>query len=208
VKIGVIGAGWLGGTVAEAWVRAGHEVMFSSRHPGKHADVARRVGPTASAGSTRQAAEHGDVMLIAVPYRALAAVGEDLADVLVGKIVIDACNPYPGADPAELIREGEAEGVALASAGRLPGTRYVRCFSSVDATEIEASSEGRRREPLAVPLVSDDLQARELVADLVRDAGCVPVIVGGLADGRGFQRGGPAFRLHVGEVELRRRLGL
>lgn len=207
MKIGVIGAGWLGGTVAEAWTRHGHAVMFSSRHPDKYEDIARRAGPTASAGTTRAAAEHGEVVLIAVPYRALAGIGEELADALAGKIVIDACNPYSG-DPDALIREAETKGLALASAERLPGTRYVRCFSSVDATEIEASSTGRRREPLAVPLVSDDAEACDLVAGLVRDAGCAPVVVGGLANARGFQRGGPAFRLHVGEAELRRRLQL
>lgn len=207
MKIGVIGAGWLGGTVAELWADAGHEVMFSSRHPERYADVGRRLGSNASAGTTRQAAEHGDVILIAVPYRALADIGHELRTQLAGKIVIDACNPNNG-DPRAVVEEAERNGVAIASAERLPGTRFVRCFSSVDATQIEASGTGRRPEPLAVPLASDDDAALDLVEQLVVDAGCVPVAVGGLGHARGFQRGGPAFRVHVGEAELRRRLHL
>lgn len=186
MKIGIIGAGWLGGTVAERWVQRGHEVMFSSRHPEKYFNVARRIGPTASAGTTRQAATFGDAILIAVPFNALAQVGGELGDVLAGKLVIDATNPPPRDDAYGI-------GAALASAERLPGTRLVRGFSSVDATEIEASGLGRRPRVLAVPLASNDRAAMEVAAQLMRDAGCAPVIVGALADAEGFQRGGPAF---------------
>jgi predicted dinucleotide-binding enzyme len=206
MRIGIIGGGWLGGTVGHNWVEAGHEVLFSSRHPEQYAAMVRALGPRAAAGTPAEAAAFGEVVLIAVPYRALPAIGHELHDVLKDKIVLDACNPYPP-DPTPFRREIEAEGVALTSARLLPGTRLVRAFSAVDATDIGASAKGRR-ERLGVPLASDDPEAMRIAADLVRDAGCAPLEVGNLAAARCFQRGGPGFRANTSLPELRRLLAL
>jgi len=67
MRIGIIGAGSLGGTVGRLRVQAGHEVLFSSRHPDELGSVTRQLGPRASAGTPRQAAEFGPIVLIAVP---------------------------------------------------------------------------------------------------------------------------------------------
>ena len=206
MKIGIVGAGWLGGTVGKTWLKAGYEVLFSSRNPEKHLRAAGALGPLASGGTVEEAAAFGEIVLISVPYRALEALGQKLRVSLAGKIVLDACNPYQP-DPVALIREIEAEGVALASARLLPGVRLVRAFSAVDATAIEASAAGRG-ERLGVPLASNDPAAMRVAEDLVRDAGCEPVAVGDLDSARRFQRGGAGFRAHLGAAELRRALGL
>jgi len=206
MKIGIIGAGWLGGTVGKVWIKAGHQVLFSSRHPEKQQRVAAMLGPLASGGTVEEAAAFGAVVLISVPYRALEALGQALRAPLAGKIVLDACNPYQP-DPAALIREVEAEGVAEASARLLPGVRLVRAFSAVDATAIEASAAGRGQ-LLGVPLASNDSEALAVAGQLVRDAGCDPVTLGDLAAARRFQRGGAGFRAHLGAPALRRALGL
>jgi hypothetical protein len=206
MKIGIIGAGWLGGTVGRAWVKAGHEVLFSSRDPAKQQRAVEGLGPLASGGSVQEAAVFGEVVLISVPYRALQAVGRELEAALSRKIVLDACNPYPP-DPAELIRNVEAEGVALASARLLPSVRLVRAFSAVDATAVEASAAGRGQR-LAVPLASNDVGAMQTAEKLVRDAGCDPIATGDLSSARRFQRGGAGFRAHLGEADLRLALGL
>ena len=73
--IGIIGAGSLGGTVGRLWVQAGHEVLFSSRHPEEIVPMIRQLGPRASAGTPRQAAEFGSVLLFAVPRTLLQAAG-------------------------------------------------------------------------------------------------------------------------------------
>ena len=99
------------------------------------------------------------------------------------------------------------DGVALTSAKYLPGTRLVRAFSAVDATAVEASAR-RDHGKLGVPLAGNDAEAVEVAAQLVRDAGCEPVVVGTLAAARGFQRGGPGFRANTTAPELRRLLGL
>src|SRR4051812_37876244 len=98
LRIGIIAAGSLGGTVGRLRVKSGHEVLFSSRNPDELASITRELGPRASAGTPRQAAEFGTVLLIAVPYDALPQLGRELHDLLPGKIVLDACNPPPGSD--------------------------------------------------------------------------------------------------------------
>jgi predicted dinucleotide-binding enzyme len=206
LRIGVIGAGSLGGTVGGVWVKAGHEVLFSTRHPEELAPMVRELGPRARAGTARQAAQFGSVILFAVPYPALAALGRELQEDLRGKIVLDACNASAtAADPVS--REARANGVGVTSAKILPGTRLVRAFSAVDATAVE-SSFARQSEKLGVPLASDDAQALESAAQLVRDAGCEPVIVGNLSQGKSFERDGPGFRANTNARELRQLLGL
>jgi predicted dinucleotide-binding enzyme len=206
LRIGVIGAGSLGGTVGSVWVKAGHEVIFSTRHPEELAPMVRELGPRARAGTAQQAAQFGSVVLFAVPYSALAALGRELQEDLRGKIVLDACNASASASDA-LSREARANGVGVTSAKYLPGTRLVRAFSAVDATAVESSFEGRG-EKLGVPLAADDAEAFELAAQLVRDAGCEPVIVGSLARGKSFERGGPGFRANTNAPHLRTLLGV
>jgi hypothetical protein len=142
--------------------------------------------------------------LFAVPYEALPELGRDQKDAIRGKIVLDACNAW-GNTPIE--KEAEANGNGPTSVKLLPGTRLVRAFSAIDATQIAASFK-RQNEKLAVPLASDDADAMQIAAQLVRDAGCDPVIVGDLASGRKFERGTPGFRAHLTAAKLRQLLGL
>jgi 8-hydroxy-5-deazaflavin:NADPH oxidoreductase len=203
MRIGVIGAGWLGGTVGRLWVRSGHQVLFSSRHPERFANLARELGSRALTGSVADAAAFGPLVLIATPYAALPTIGRDHHKALQGKIVLDATNPSPS-DP--LGRDAGLDGVGQISARLLPGSRLVRVFGAVDASAIEASAAGRG-EPLAVPLAGDDPEAVETAILLVRDAGCEALLVGDLASARSFQRHGPGFRANTGLTRLRRLLG-
>jgi 8-hydroxy-5-deazaflavin:NADPH oxidoreductase len=210
-RIGVIGAGSLGGTVGRLWVQAGHEVMFSTRHPEELAPLVRQAGPRASAGTAEEAARFGSILLFAVPYDALEALGRDLHDLMRGKVVLDACNPS-AAHYEALARQTGSQSVAEISSKFLPDVRLVRAFSAVDATAVEASSKRRseplRSEPLGVPIASDDTGALQIAARLVRDVGCEPVITGNLASAASFQRSGPGFRANTDAVRLRQLLGL
>ncbi|RSC25221.1 NADP oxidoreductase [Pseudomonas putida] len=205
-RIGVIGAGSLGGTVGRLWVKAGHEVMFSSRNPDELQAMARQLGPRASVGLPMAAAEFGTVLLLAVPFEALPQVGRDLRNAYRGKIVLDATNPW-GANSSDVYREAREEGVAQTVVKYMPGARLVRAFSAVDATAVQASS-SRTSGRIGMPIASDDAEAMRVAAELVRDTGCDPVVVGNLAASASFQPGGPGFRAHLTAPELRRRLGL
>ena len=201
LRIGVIGAGSLGGAVGGNWVKAGHEVCFSSRHPEELSGMVGSLGPKASAGSVHDAAAFGSVVLLATPYDALPDLGRDLQDVWRGKIVLDATNPSLYG-VGQLTREAKSSGVGITSAQYLPGVRLVRAFNAVDASLIAASA-SRTSDKVAVPMASDDAEALRLAGTLVIDAGCVPLAIGDLRASNSFQQGAPGFRANTTLPELR-----
>jgi len=206
MKLGVIGSGRLGGTVGGLWVKAGHEVMFSARNLDGVKTLAGQLGPLARAGTPREAATFGEVVLIAVPYRALPQVGQDLAAELRGKIVLDSCNPIPARD-GEMAVPARAKGTGVASAEFLPGVRLVRAFNSVGHNTLRSEA-NRAGEKIAIPLAGDDAAALAVASRLVEDAGFEPVVVGSLADAKKFDAGTPVFGRAFTARDLRRMLGL
>src|SRR5690348_11374514 len=98
VKIGVIGSGNVGSNLGRVLANAGHQVMFSSRNLEHDKKLAAGVGKNARAGTPAEAAAFGDVLIFAVPYGALPDLGKSLDGALKGKIVLDACNPFPNRD--------------------------------------------------------------------------------------------------------------
>jgi 8-hydroxy-5-deazaflavin:NADPH oxidoreductase len=206
-KIGIIGAGHIGGTIGGLWVKSGHQVMFSSRHPEELKDLVSGLGALASAGTVAQAVAFGDVVFIAVPYGALPQIGKDYADALKGKIVLDACNAVAPRASAELVDEVERNGIGVTSQKYLPGTRVVRGFNTINYTIF--AREAHRPDPkLAVPIAGDDPAAIMTTRTLVQDAGFDPVVVGNLADARRFQRGQPGYGQAVSAAELKQKLSL
>ena len=206
MKIGVIGSGRVGGTVGELWVRAGHKVMFSSLDLEHDKALAARLGTGARAGTSKEAAAFGEVLLIAVPYAALPQVGRDLGDALKGKIVLDACNPIPARD-GEMAIEARAKGTGVASPQFLPGARLVRAFNCVGYTSMKSEAH-RAGEKLGIPLAGDDPAALKVAVRLVEDAGFEPVVVGGLARAKDFDAGTPIFGKAMTAAEVRRTLGI
>ena len=129
-RIGVIGSGHIGGTIGGLWAKAGHPVLFSSRHPEELKDLVTGLGPLAQAGTVAQAIAFGDALLIAVPYGAVPQIGQDYASVLKGKILLDACNAVPARD-GPVADEVERNGIGITSEKYLPGTRLVRAFNTL-----------------------------------------------------------------------------
>jgi predicted dinucleotide-binding enzyme len=206
LKIGVVGSGRIGGTLGGRWVKAGHEVMFSSLDLEHDMALAAGLGKSASAGSPRQAAAFGEVLLFSVPYSALPQLGRDLGEFIRGKVVLDTCNPFPGRD-GDMANEARVKGTGVVSPQYLPGARLVRAFNSVGAGSLQ--SEAHRADPkIAIALAADDQVAMQMAAHLVRDAGFEPVMVGGLARAKDFDPGAPAFGRAMTAAELRRTLGL
>ena len=206
LRIGVIGSGRVGGTVGTLWVKAGHEVMFSSLDIEHDRKLAASIGPGARAGTPKEAAAFGEVLFFAVPYAALPGLGRDLAAEFKGKIVLDASNPIPGRD-GDMAKEALAKGTGVASSEFLPGARIVRAYNEVGYTRMRDDAH-RAGERLGIPLAGDDAQAVKTASRLVRDAGHEPVVVGGLARAREFDYGTPVFGRPMTAAELRRALGL
>ena len=205
MKIGIIGTGHIGGTLAKLWVAAGHEVLLSSRHPDELKPLAKQLGPRARVGTPAEAAAFGDVVLVSVPYKALPQIGRDLKAELAGKIVLDTCNPYPGRD-GDMANDARKKGTGVASPELLPGTRLVRAFNAINAGSL--ASEAHRKPPLVgIPLASDDAEALKVAQRLVSDAGFDPVVVGGLARAKDFDVGAPVYTKLLTAAELRKALG-
>jgi predicted dinucleotide-binding enzyme len=188
MKIGIVGSGNVGGALGGVWVKKGHEVMFSSRNLENDKALAAKLGANARAGTPREAAAFGDVLMISVPYRSLPEVGKELGEVLKGKVVIDTCNPIPGRD-GDIATWARDKGAGLASAELLPGARLVRAFNAVGAGRMGSMHEQPGR--VGMPIASDDAQAVALASRLIRDVGFEPVLVGGLAMGKYLMPGTP-----------------
>jgi 8-hydroxy-5-deazaflavin:NADPH oxidoreductase len=206
LRIGVIGSGHIGGTIGGLWVKAGHPVLFSSRHPDELKDLVAGLGPLAHADTVAQAIAFGDVLFVAVPYGALPQLGQDYAGALKGKNMLDACNAVAARDGA-IADEVERNGIGITSQTYLSGTRLVRAFNTL--SYMIFAREANRPDPkLAIPIAGDDPEAVQVAAGLVRDAGFEPVVVGKLADARRFQRGESGYGQAVTAAELKQKLSL
>lgn len=206
IPIGTIGAGHIGGTIGGLWVKAGHPVMFSSRHPEELSDMVAQLGPLAKAGTVPQAIAFGEVVFMAVPYGAVPQISRDYAAAVKGKVLMDACNAVPGRD-GDVVAEVEKNGIGITTQKYFPGARVVRAFNTMSYMTFERAA--HRRPPLlAIPIAGDDPDALRIAAALVRDAGFDPVVVGRLADARRFQRGNPGYGQEVSAAELKQKLGL
>ena len=206
MRIGVIGSGHIGGTIGGLWVKAGHPVLFSSRHPEELKDLVAGLGANAQAGPVDQAIAFGEVLFIAVPYGALPQIGQTYGAALKGKIMLDACNAAAARDGA-IADEVERDGIGVTSQKYLSGTRLVRAFNTM--SYMIFAREANRADPkLAVPIAGDDAEAVQIAAGLVRDAGFDPVVVGKLTDASRFQRGGPGYGQPVSAAELKQKLSL
>lgn len=205
-RIGIIGSGHIGGTIGGLWIKKGHQVAFSSRHPDELKPMVAELGSLARAGTVEEAIAFGDVLFIAVPYGAVPQIGKDYSAAMKGKVMLDACNAVSARDGA-VADEAEQTGIGVTTQKYFPGVRIVRAFNTM--SYMIFAREANRPDPkLAVPIAGDDPQAVQIAAGLVRDAGFDPVVVGKLADARRFQRGQPGYGQPVSAAELKQKLSL
>ncbi len=178
VKIGTVGAGRIGGTLGRVWVKAGHPVMFSSRHPEKLKAMVDELGPLARAGTPEESIAFADVVLLAVPYHAMPQVAKDHGKALAGKaLVLDATNPFETRD-GEIGAKARQKGAGVAASELLPGVRLVRAFNAIGYAKMGEAHKRPAGERYGMPMAGDDAKALELAATLVREIGYEPVVVG------------------------------
>jgi predicted dinucleotide-binding enzyme len=202
LRIGIIGTGNIGGALARHWVNAGHEVLISSRHPEELQGLADELGPRATAGTPREAAEFGEVVLVSVPYGAMPQISEDFAALLAGKVVLDTGNPNARRD-GDIVAAALAKGTGVATQEFLPGALVVRAYNCIPAAAL-ANEANRRPARIAIPLGGDDQAALAVALRLVDDSGFDGVVVGSLATSRYFDLGQPLAGGNRSAEELRR----
>jgi len=181
MKIGILGAGNVGGTLGTRWAQGGHQVVFSSRDPGspQMKEVVAKAGNSSRAATVADTAASSEVIVISTPWKAthdaLAAAGD-----LSGKILIDLINPLlPDLSGLEV---GTTTSAAEMIAGWAPGARVVKAFNTIGfpvmADPVVAG------EPVVMFYCGDDAEAKSVVAQLATELGFNAVDAGALSQAR------------------------
>jgi predicted dinucleotide-binding enzyme len=207
MRIGIIGAGRIGGTLAKRFADAGHEVAVSNaRGPETLASLVEPLGDGARATIPAEAARFGEVVVVSVPF---GRYPEMPAEAVAGKVVIDTNNYYPQRDGhfEELDSDRTTSSELLQA--RLADARVVKAFNAIVWTRLR--DEGRPagdEERIGIPISGDDEEAKQTAAELIDQIGFDAVDAGTLAaGGRKHQAGGPAYTEGLPTAELRARLG-
>lgn len=177
MRVGIVGAGRIGGNCARLVAEAGHETRLSFARDRTRLDrLAAEIGAAASVGSPAEAVAFGEVVILSVPWSVLPEA-LDQAGSLRDKIVVDTTNQFgTGPMPAD------GQTAAQFNAARMPGARYTKSFNTLTSA-FQADAAGRTGAERVVQWIcGDDAAAKEVVARLVDDAGFQPVDLGGTAE--------------------------
>jgi predicted dinucleotide-binding enzyme len=206
MKIGIIGAGQIGGTLTRRFRALGHEVFVAnSRGPATLTELARETGATAV--SVREAARSGDVVIIAIPEAKVQELPSHLFDgVPDSVVVVDTGNYYPKQ------RDGRIEPIEAGMTEsrwvqQQVGRPVVKAFNSIYARSLAgggrpAGTAGR----IALPVAGDDGAAKAVVLCLINELGFDGVDAGGLDESWRQQPGTPAYCTDLDAEGVRRAL--
>jgi predicted dinucleotide-binding enzyme len=203
MKIGIIGAGHIGGTLAKLLVDAGHWVAISnSRGPETLASLVAELGEQAQAATPLEAERFGEVVVVSIPFGQYREVP---TEAVAAKVVIDTNNYYAQRDGSfEELDDDRTTSSELLRA-HLPRARVVKAFNAIRWTNLR--DQGRPPgdpERLGIPISGDDDEAKRIVAELIDQIGFDPVDAGTLAEGgRKHQPGGSAYTQGLHTAGLR-----
>jgi predicted dinucleotide-binding enzyme len=193
VKIAIIGAGNIGGTLTRRFTEVGHEVFVAnSRGPESLSELAAKTGATAV--SAHQAARDGDVVIVTIPERNISDLPVDLfAGVPDNVVVVDTGNYYPRQRDGRIdqIEAGMPESVWVAAQLKRP---VIKAFNDIYAEHLGTlgkpkGTPGR----IALPVAGDDVRAKAIVMALVDELGFDEVDAGTLDESWRQQPGTPVY---------------
>jgi 8-hydroxy-5-deazaflavin:NADPH oxidoreductase len=205
VKIGIIGAGMIGGTLARRLVNLGHDVVIAnSRGPDTIRELAAEVGATAV--TVAEAARRGEIVIVTIPQRAVADLPKDLfAGVPADVVVIDTGNYYPSRDgniPA--IDEGQPESGWVAEH---LGRPVIKAFNNIYFKSLlEKGTPKGTTGRIALPVAGDPPDARAKVLRLVDELGFDPVDAGSIEESWRQQPGTPCYTKDLEASQLKEAL--
>ena len=203
MEIGILGAGYVGRSLAGAGVRSGHEVMLSnSRGPQTLFSEAVLIG--CKTGTIEEAARFGELIVVAIPLKHYRAIP---VEPLAGKVVVDTNNYYPDRDDAIPELDSKRTTSSEMLAAHLPTSKVVKAFNAIRMPDFDrdgqpAGSFDRR----ALPLAGDDAGAKQAVADLIDQFGFDPVDVGPLAESWRFETGTPVYCIRFNREWIKKAL--
>jgi hypothetical protein len=181
MRIGVIGAGNVGGTLGRSWVRKGHDVVFGVLNPTapKMRELLKTTGGKASVGSVAEAAAHGEVVAFATPWAATQDAVREAGN-LAGKVILDCTNPLK--EDLSGLAVGHTTSGAEQVAAWASSERVVKVFNTTGFENMAQPSYGGTA--ITMFFVGDDAQAKRVAAQLAQEMGFDPVDAGPLANAR------------------------
>lgn len=180
MRIGIVGAGHIGSSLATLFATAGHDVVVSnSRGPDTIQDLAGGPGGRVAVGTVHEAVTGADLVVEAIPF---GRYGDLPADLLDGTVLVSASNYYPDRDGA-IDLAGRSDTELLAE--HVPGARVVKAFNTIWYVHLQTLGDPSKplEERRAIPVASDDHDAKQLVMGLIDAIGFAPVDNGGLHEG-------------------------
>jgi predicted dinucleotide-binding enzyme len=205
MKIGIIGAGMIGGTLARLLTALGHEVVIAnSRGPESLRELAAETG--ARAMTVAEAARGGEIVIVTIPQRAVPKLPRELfAGVPEDVVVVDTGNYYPTRDGRiDAIEDGQVESAWVAEH---LGRPVVKAFNNIVSQSLLEN--GRPKgEPgrIALPVAGDPLASRQKVMRLVDELGFDPVDAGNMEDSWRQQPGTPCYAADLDALRLKEAL--
>ena len=190
MKIGVLGSGSVGQTLAAGFLKHGHQAMLGTRDP-KKAEIVEwvRQNPGATAGTFADTAKFGEMVVLATLGRAAEAAVQLAGEMnLAGKILVDTTNPIAEAPPVNgvlVFFTGITDSLGERIQAKLPRTRVVKAFNSVGAGRM-VNPHFEQGTPTMF-LCGDNPEAKEQVSGLIRQFGWEPFDCGGILASRALE---------------------
>jgi predicted dinucleotide-binding enzyme len=181
MKIGIIGSGNIGGNLGKHWAKAGHEVLFSSRHPKELSNLINETEGKAKAVSIEKAFEaKADVYLLATPYKAIDKLSELYAGEYDNNTIIDATNPYPERDGimAQEVKDSNRNASEY-TAMKFNTAKTSKAFNTIKAEHLRDRA-WRNTDRLAIPFAAQDADSKRKTQQLIEDIGFDAVYIGDL----------------------------
>jgi len=197
MKIGIIGAGDVGGTLGKSWRQRKHDIMFGVRNlQSQNVQRLAQMDKSLTFGNINDAVAFGDVILFAIPWTSIEETvrGRNLS----GKIVIDPTNPLTP-DLRQLAFDDSSVAERIANLAK--GAKVVKAFNTIGAQTLNNSIFGSNRADLF--LCGDDTPSKRVVGELAADIGFDVVDIGSLANARMLEN----LALLWIELALRQELG-
>jgi predicted dinucleotide-binding enzyme len=202
MRIGIIGAGMIGETLARRLGQLGHKVAIAnSRGPESLRDLASQVGATAV--TALEAARSGEIVVITIPERSVADLPRDLlTGVPPDVVVIDTGNYYPTRDGRILaIEQGQPESAWVAEQ---IGRPVIKAFNNIFFKSLLENGRPKGTpDRIALPVSGDPVEARAKVLRLVDELGFDPVDAGDLDESWRQQPGTPCYTKDLTAVQLK-----
>lgn len=201
MKIGIIGAGNIGATLARKLAACGHEVkLANSKSPHTLQNLANEIG--VSAVTKEDAVSNVDAVILSIPFAKYPDLRQTLSNVPEKVVVIDTSNYYPGRDGAiKEVDDGKPESVWVSEQ---IGRPVVKAWNAVlAATLAEHGQPADSSSRIALPVAGGDINAEAIVQDLVEDTGFTALAAGSLEDSWRQQPGTPAYCTELKLPELK-----